>query len=380
MAYGIHIPTRVRFGEGVTRELPDVLREMSASRVIVVTDPGLKEAGVARQVEALAREACDDVRVYADVEPDPSVDTVHQIASFCREGGADVLVAVGGGSAMDVAKGARIVAELGGDIRRFAGTHADPIPGPLRMRLCAIPTTAGTGSEVTFFGVYSDWEHQVKVTVTSPHLAADVALVDPLLTHSVPPKVTAASGIDVLAHALEAYVSRQATPFSDALAQRAMELVGSSLVRAVEDGRDASARRDMAEASLFSGIAFNHAYLGLTHAIAAAVSGHAHVPHGVAIGICLPAVIRYNAHVCADKYRRAADILARGRGLGAGDAAGIVEQLARNIGLPSRLRDVGVTKDMLAGIARQTLVSVQLRHNPREASEQDVLSLVESLW
>lgn len=380
MAYGIYIPTRVRFGEAVTRELPHVLREMKASRVVVITDPGLKESGIADHVEALIRQACDDVRVYAEVEPDPSVNTVHQVASFCREGRADVLVAVGGGSAIDVAKGARVVAELGGDLRRFAGMDAELIPGPFRTRLCAIPTTAGTGSEVTFFGVYSDWEHQVKVTVTSSHLAADVALVDPLLTHSVPPKVTAASGIDVLAHAMEAYVSRQATPFSDALAERAMELVGSSLVRVVEDGRDALARRDMAEASLYAGIAFNHAYLGLTHAIAAAVSGHAHVPHGVAIGICLPAVIRYNAQACDGKYRRAAEILARAWGIGSVDAAEIVEQLARTIRLPSRLRDVGVTKDMLGGIARQTLLSVQLRHNPRQASEREVLSLVESLW
>ncbi|MDI9258716.1 iron-containing alcohol dehydrogenase family protein [Alicyclobacillus sendaiensis] len=380
MAYGIHIPTRVRFGEGVAQDLPHVLREMSASRVIMVTDPGLKESGVAGRVEALVREACSDVGVYADVEPDPSVETVHQVASLCREGRADVLIALGGGSAMDVAKGARVVAELGGDLRRFAGNHAERIPGPFRTRLCAIPTTAGTGSEVTFFGVYSDWENKIKVTVTSSHLAADVALVDPLLTRSVPPNVTAASGIDVLAHALEAYVSRQATPFSDALAERAMELVGSSLVRAFEDGSDASARRDMAEASLYAGIAFNHAYLGLTHAIAAAVSGHAHVPHGVAIGICLPAVIRYNAHVCGDKYRRAAGIVAKKQGTGGSDAAEVVEKLARDIGLPSRLREVGVTKDMLAGIARQTLVSVQLRHNPRDASEEDILSLVESLW
>ncbi|WP_206885256.1 iron-containing alcohol dehydrogenase [Alicyclobacillus mali (ex Roth et al. 2021)] len=380
MAYGIHIPTRVTFGEGVTQQLPRVLREMRASRAMVVTDPGLMQSGVASQVETLAREACHDVYVYADVEPDPSVETVHRVASLCCEARVEVLLAVGGGSAIDVAKGARVVAELGGDLRRFAGIRAEMIPGPLRMRLCAIPTTAGTGSEVTFFGVYSDWEHQVKVTVTSPYLAADVALVDPLLTHSVPPKVTAASGIDVLAHALEAYVSRQATPFSDALAERAMDFVGSNLVRAVEDGTDPWARRAMAEASLYAGIAFNHAYLGLTHAIAAAVSGHAHVPHGVAIGICLPAVIRYNAQVCVEKYRRAADILMEGERIGGGDAAEIVERLARAIGLPSRLRDVGVTKDALGSIARQTLSSVQLSHNPRPASERDVLSLVESLW
>ncbi|SIS94163.1 iron-containing alcohol dehydrogenase family protein [Alicyclobacillus vulcanalis] len=380
MSYEIQIPTRVRFGEGVAQELPRVLEEMSVSRVVVVTDPGLQQAGVAQFVESLVLRTCSEVSLYAEVEPDPSVDTVHKVASLCRERHADALVAVGGGSAIDVAKGARLVAELGGDIRRFAGSEADPICAPCKTKLCVLPTTAGTGSEVTFFGVYSDWESQVKVTVTSPFLAADVALVDPLLTHSVPPHVTAASGIDVLAHALEAYVSRRATPFSDALAERSMELVGRSLVQAVRHGQDHVARKNMAEASLLSGIAFNHAFLGLTHAIAAAVSGHAHVPHGVAIGVCLPAVIRYNAVVCCGKYDRAATILAKARGSSAGTLAEIVEELARETGLPGRLRDVGVTEDLLTSIARQTLVSVQLRHNPREASEDDILKLVKSLW
>ncbi|HHY67905.1 MAG TPA: iron-containing alcohol dehydrogenase, partial [Alicyclobacillus sp.] len=203
--FNIHVPTEVRFGEGVVkRDLAGVIARFRLDKFFVVTDPGLVKVGVIDVVLSLLRQSGYDATVFSDVEPDPSVDTVHRVASEFLKAGAGLLLAVGGGSSIDTAKGARVIVSQGGHIRDYAGLRAQPVADTRQIPLVAIPTTSGTGSEVTFFGVYSDWENNLKVTVTSPFLAPTAALVDSSFTHSVPPHVTASSGIDVLAHAVEA--------------------------------------------------------------------------------------------------------------------------------------------------------------------------------
>ncbi len=379
--FGIHIPTQVYFGEGrVEHDLPSFVSKFSPDRVLLVTDPGLVKAGVIKPIEELLFSNDIKVELFSDVEPDPSVETVQRVACVFRECGADLILAVGGGSSIDTAKGARVIAAQGGHIRDYSGLSAKPVEDTSSIPLIVIPTTSGTGSEVTFFGVYSDWENNLKVTVTSLFMAPTVALVDSSLTYSLPSHITASSGIDVLAHAVETYVSRIDNSFSDSLALRAVELVGSYLKTAVFYGNDRIARNKMSEASLLAGIAFNHTYLGLTHAIAAAVSGHAHVPHGVAIGLLLPHVMRFNLPANDDKFSRVAQILSAGETNSAEDAPELVQKLAKDIGIPQQLADVGVTRDMFAGIAEQTLQSVQLRFNPRSATKQEVLELVSQLY
>ncbi|MCL6594229.1 MAG: iron-containing alcohol dehydrogenase, partial [Alicyclobacillus sp.] len=279
---------------------------------------------------------------------------------------------------LDVGKGVRVLATRGGDIRAYAGLQAQPILEPLPIPLVAVPTTAGTGSEVTPFAVFSDWEQQLKVTVSSPYLAPDVALVDPTLTYSLPARATAAAGIDVLAHAAEAFLSRQASPFTDALALQAARLVGAHLRAAVAAGSQPLARRGMMEASLLAGIAFSHAGLGVTHAVAAAVSGQAHVPHGVAIGLLLPACLRFNQPVAAARCAQLAAAL-RGQAEPAEALADTVAELAEAIGLPQRLPEVGVQPQHWPQIAADTLKSIQLQYNPRPVETADVLALLAEL-
>ncbi|WP_206918431.1 iron-containing alcohol dehydrogenase [Alicyclobacillus suci] len=379
--FSIYVPTHVYFGEGrLQRDLPDLIRKYDAQRILIVTDAGLMRVGIVPPIVELLEKQGMVVHVFGEVEPDPSVDTVHRVADVFRQARGELLLAIGGGSSIDTAKGARVILGHGGHIRDYAGIHAKPIKAPVSIPLIAIPTTAGTGSEVTFFGVYSDWENNVKVTVTSPFVAPDVALVDPSTTYSLPAKVTASTGIDVLAHAVEAFVSRAASHFSDTVALRAMALVEGNLRAAVTDGANREARNRMAEASLLAGIAFNHAFLGLTHAVAAAVSGHAHVPHGVAIGLLLPHVMQFNLGASPDKFRQIANAMVGSWDCTPEDAVLMVNTLTRDIGLPQTLREVGVTESMLEGIARQSLTSVQLRFNPKNATEQDIFKLVTAIY
>ncbi|WAH38007.1 iron-containing alcohol dehydrogenase [Alicyclobacillus dauci] len=379
-SFQMFIPTNVHFGEGKLEELPDHVKSFQAERVLLVTDSGLMTTGLIDSIEQLLRNAGVEVEVYADVEPDPSVETVHKVAERFSDMRGDLLLAVGGGSSMDTAKGARIVALQGGHIRDYSGLQAKPIRPNRNIPLIVLPTTAGTGSEVTFFGVFSDWENKVKVTVTSPFLAPNIAIVDPALTRTVPSHITASTGIDVLAHAVETYVSRAANPFSEKLAESAVALVGEHLRTAVFYGENRLARYSMAQASLLAGVAFNHSFLGLTHAIAAAVSGYAHVPHGVAIGLLLPAVMDYNLRANRTKFRVVSRILSGDSAATEQDAPVLVRQLAMDIGIPQHLRDVGVTEDMLDGIAKDSMQSVQLRFNPRPATALDVRALLDGLY
>lgn len=377
----IYIPTHVHFGEGrIVTDLPELIAKYCAERVLLVSDAGLVKVGVIQRILDLLKSTGKHVTVFSEVEPDPSVETVHRVASVFEEVKADTMLAVGGGSSIDVAKGARVIVTQGGHIRDYSGLQAQRIEDTGRVPLIAVPTTSGTGSEVTFFGVYSDWKNNLKITVTSSYMAPTVALVDSSLTHSVPSSVTASTGIDVLAHAVETYVSRAAVPFSDALALRAIELVSRSLKTAVFYGNDRIARDQMSEASLLAGIAFNHSYLGLTHAIAAGVSGHAHVPHGVAIGLLLSHVMHFNLPANEQKFSRITQIIS-GQKMNSPDQAHLlVQQLAQDIGIPQRLSGVGVTEEMLSGIAAQTMRSVQLRFNPMPVTEELILQLIKKIY
>lgn len=377
--FQLQVPTQVRFGPGRARELAEVLSQWRCDRAFVVTDAAVMAAsGVEQAVHGLA-ESGIRVTVWDRVKPDPTLDSVHQAAEEFARSQASSLVAVGGGSAIDTAKGIRVLASAGGKLADYAGAQGKVFRPRVAIPLVALPTTAGTGSEVTFFGVYSDPATHLKVTVTSPYLAPEVAIVDPELTRSLPPRPTAQAGIDVLGHAIEAYVSRAASAVSDLFAERAIALVSRHLAAAVSDGRNGPAREGMAEASLLAGIAFNHAWLGLTHAIAAALSGAVGLPHGAAIGLLLPAVVEYNWPAASDKLARVAELLGSPANGGA-DLGATIRALDQAIGIPTRLRDVGVTEGMLEEIARATAMSVQLRFNPRQPTEAEVIAMLRAIW
>ncbi|MGB9803939.1 iron-containing alcohol dehydrogenase [Desulfofundulus sp.] len=377
--FTFQLKTTVCFGAGVLSGIEDWCRDYHARRVLVVTDQGVRKAGILEKVEKILSDAGIESVVFDDVEPDPGLETIHRCATCFQENKCDLILAVGGGSPIDTAKGARIIVENGGHIRDYAGVNK--VPKAPVIPLIAIPTTSGTGSEVTTFAVLSDWENRMKITISSPFLAPEVAVVDPLLTVTAPPSVTAASGIDALSHAIETYVSLKAQPPAEALALKAIELIGESLRTAVANGSDKEARTKMSLGSLLAGMAFNNSLLGLTHSIGAALSGHAHVSHGLAIGLLLPYVMEFNAIARMEKFSKIAIALGEDvKGLSLREAAlrsvKAVRELVEDISLPRRLGEVGVTGDMIEGMAKDAMGHGMLKFNPRVVTEKDIIAIL----
>jgi alcohol dehydrogenase len=378
--FSFNLPTLIEFGYGKAAELGQRLKQLEAKQVFLVTDKGVESAGLLAPLADSLKNSGIFFDIYTGVEPDPSLETIGLGVEAFRQKPYDCIIAVGGGSPIDTAKGIRVVAANGGNIDHYAGVNRIPVAPTIP--LLAIPTTSGTGSEVTMFGVYSDWQNNVKVTVTSRHMAPTIALVDPALTMSLPAKMTAASGIDALAHGIETFFSLQSRPASDALAMEAIDTVNEHLRRAVQHGADVEARIGMSHGSLLAGMAFNNGFLGLAHAIGSALSGHCHVPHGVAIGLLLPKVVEFNAAVRPKKAGRIAELMGvKGRSEELSAQAGpAVARLVEDIGLPTRLREVGVPEEKLADIAKDSFKSGMMKLNPRQPSEEEVLKLLESIF
>lgn len=380
-SYQFNLPTSIIFGYEKVNELGNI--PFQVKKAFLVTDKGVYNAGLLEPVINILKQNNIAFHIYDQVEPDPSVETVDKAADVYTQSECDLIIAVGGGSPIDTAKGIRVVASNGGSIRDYAGVNlvreASTIP------LIAIPTTSGTGSEVTIFAVFSDWEEKRKVTVTSPYLAPNISIVDPKLTMTAPPHITAASGFDAFSHGAETFVSRIAQTASDVLALKSMSIVGKYLRRAVFNGADVEARIKMAEASLLAGMAFNQAYLGLAHAIGSALSGHCHVNHGVAIGLLLPSVIEYNLPASSDKYVEMASVF---RSITPGltpneigkQLVEDVRTLRNDIGLPGRLQDVGVKQEQLQNIAEDSVKSGMWKFNPRQASIEDIYQLINQIF
>jgi alcohol dehydrogenase class IV len=379
--FSFHLPTSIEFGYGKAARLGERLLQLGVSRVFVVSDKGVESAGLLAQLTESLRLSGILYDIYTDVEPDPGLETINRGAEVFKSRPYDCMVAVGGGSSIDTAKGIRVVATNGGSIGDYAGVNR--IPASILIPLIAMPTTSGTGSEVTMFGVYSDWQGNVKVTVTSQYMAPTIALVDPELTMQLPAKMTASSGIDALAHGIETFFSLKSRPASDALALEAISSVHANLRRAVHDGSDIGARIGMSHGSLLAGMAFNNGFLGLAHAIGSALSGHCHIPHGIAIGLLLPHVVEFNTVACPEKAAKIAELMgvkANGTVQIPEEAARAVTKMVLDIGLPTRLREVGVTEEKLPDIAKDSFKSGMMKFNPRMPTEMEVLELLKRMF
>lgn len=358
-----HLKPTVYFGPDAL----SALKELAGRRVLIVTDAFLAGSGLLDRVRAHLPECA--VEVFDRVEPDPSLRLVAQGARQMAAFRPDALVAFGGGSPMDCAKA---MAEFGRSLW----------DGP-RPRFYAVPTTAGTGSEVTSFAVLTDTDRGVKYPLVDDALLPDAAVLDASLLAGVPPAVTADTGMDVLTHAAEAYVSNRASPFTDALAEKAFVMAYGSLKEAYAASRESPAKERMLLASCMAGMAFNAGGLGISHALAHALGGRFHVPHGRLNALLLPRVIRFNAaHPAAgEKYGR----LARLCGL-AGNAralAGALERLRLSLKLPDKLTACGVDADAftaaLGGVAEAALQDVCAPSNPRTAAAEDLKALLKEL-
>jgi alcohol dehydrogenase len=357
------------FGRPAAEALPAVLGEIGVERITLLSDAGLAGIGLVDRIAQALRDGGWQVATFCDVQSNPTVGDVERALAVAQEAGAGALVALGGGSVIDVGKAVGLLMTNGG---RYADYQWEgrPITRPI-LPLVAVPTTAGTGSEVTKVTVIEDEETHFKRGVLSPHLFARAAVLDPALTLSLPPHLTAATGADVLGHAVEAFVGRRANPITDALALEAVRRAWRSLPRATRDGADTAARAEMMLASVMAGLAFDGSGLGIIHAVAGPVAARYGLHHGLCIGLLLPHGLAYNLPVLGEK--RAALLAALGMLPPAGDE-GVVEAVRAwlaDLGLPATLPEIGITGADLPAMAEEASRMTLLPNNPRPATADD---------
>lgn len=297
--FNFSVPQDITVGKGSLAKLPEIAKKLGGSHAFIISGPHLAKMGLVEKAADYLKTVDIKTDAFTEIEANPSVATVEKATEKFKESGADFIVAFGGGSPMDVAKAVGVVAKYGGSITEYEGAHK--VPGPI-IPLIAIPTTAGTGSEVTAFSVITDHSRDYKLTVFSYELLPAYAILDAELITTAPASVAAACGIDAFIHAEEAYISTAASPFSDAMAEKAMALIGKNIRRFVANRRDMEAAEAMMVGSLFAGIAFSFARLGNVHAMSHPVSAFFDVPHGVANAVLLPVVAEYNALADHGRY------------------------------------------------------------------------------
>ncbi len=365
--YRFSATTRVVGGRGLLASLADEVRRVGVRRLLLVTDRGVRAAGL---IEPVAAGLGDLVAgVYEGCVPNAEASTVAVLAERIRATEVDGLVALGGGSVMDTAKAAAMLVTLGGE--SILEHQQSKLSSPLKLRVICIPTTAGTGSEVSVGAVIKDAERGVKIPLGSQYLTPDLALLIPELTTGLPPALTASTGFDALTHAIEAYLSPRANPFTDGLALDAARRIAHWLPVAYTEPADLTAREQMLAAATMAAQAFNSAQLGASHAFAHALGGLYDVPHGVANAIMLPAVMRFNEEVCRARWPALA------LALGGGDPVRTVVQLRARLGLPERLIQVGV--DPGPELIPAAMSDLYMKLNPRPVTPSDAEAIVEAV-
>lgn len=372
---------RITFGCGSLENLGNEIKRVNGSKVLVVTDPGLKSAGVLDAVMAVLDKAKLNTTVFADVEPDPRVEVALAAAAAARAFGPDVIVGLGGGSSLDISKIASVLCTNEGPIEKYFGMELVPRPG---VPLILIPTTAGTGSEMTSICVLSDTKNKVKKGIVSEHMFARTALLDPQLTLALPPRVTAMTGMDALVHAIESYVGVRASVFTDTLNLQAIRLVAANLRLAYANGANLAARENMLHASCLAGMAFSNTQNGLDHALALAIGGKFHLPHGLLTAFILPWVMEFNLIAAPKKFIQIAKAFGETpKRLSEIEAARLsvkaVRALLDDVGISYRLSSYGVPREEFPALAKATVGAVRLiSNNPRSVTEQDVIGILEA--
>ena len=374
---------RIVFGLGAIEKVGAEVQGLKKKKVLVVTDPGIVQAGLLEPLKTSLQAANIPFALFDGVEPDPRLEVVRQCAELGRKEGVEALIGYGGGSSLDIAKVAAVLLTNEGDLTQFFGIDLIPNPG---LPVILIPTTAGTGSEVTPIAILSDTREKLKKGIVSPYLFPEVALLDPQLTVGLPPLVTALTGLDALIHAIEAYTSVNAFDLTDHLAFRALELLYDNIRTAYARGEDLEARSKMLEGSLLAGIAFANAGVTAVHAFAYPLGGEFHLAHGLANSVMLPHVMRFNLLGNLPKF---ADI---GSALGldtehltdkeaALEALEAVEDLMEDLTIPRRLRDLNIPQEAIPSLAEGVMkVTRLLANNPRRITLEDARRIYEEAW
>lgn len=380
LSFIFRCPTKIVFGEGVVEDVGGEMDELGSKRAMIVTDKHLVETDLHLQVKkALGRRYAG---TFSAVEPDTGVHIVNEGTEMARELGVDCLVSVGGGSVIDTAKGIAIPLKGGGKLEDYDGFQLlteSAIPH------IAIPTTAGTGSEVTYFAIIKDHQKKQKLIFADTYIIPDVAMLDPLMTAGMPSQLTASTAMDAMSHAVESMHASERIPIADAFALHAIGLIANHLPRVMEDGNDLFARGQMLIAACIAGAAMSNTQVGLVHALAHSVGGRFGVPHGVANGIFLPHGILYNLDVCSEIYASVARALGVDTSGMNDDEAGkkaadAIWDLTKKIGLPQKLREVNVPEDGLEEVAELAISDGAIVYNPKSMDIDENLKVLKQAW
>ncbi|SFI00056.1 choline dehydrogenase [Tindallia magadiensis] len=368
------VPTVIKHGIGAIGQAGEEIKQLGVSKALLVTDPGIYEAGITKSVEASLKEAGVEVVIFNQVEPNPAVKVVGMGSKMYKDNHCDGLVAVGGGSSMDTAKAIGVEVSHGESVLEYEAAEGKK---PLSKRippLTTIPTTAGTGSEVTQWAVITDTEREFKFNTGGPLIAAHLTIIDPELHVSMPPRVTAMTGMDVLSHAVECYTMHFAQPVTDAVALLAIEYTGAYLRRAFANGNDIEARYGMAQAAMLAGLSYGSESAGAGHAMAQTLGGILPVAHGECVATMMGPVMEYNWKAAPKKFARIAQALGVDtHGLSEEEAAKAavreVYQLAEDLEVRN-LEEMGVSKDMIPRLAKEAMNDPQTVGNPRILNEE----------
>lgn len=376
------MPTKLLFGQGRLKEVGEETRKYGKKALLVTGKRAMKKLGFTdRVIEYLKSEGVRTV-LYDKVEPNPSKQTADAGAMLAKKEGCDVIVALGGGSALDVGKGIAVVLRHGGEVWNYMGDGN--VPGPT-LPLIAIPTTAGTGSETTPYAMLSFKEKKIKYFMSSPFIFPKVAIVDPALMMAKPSYLSACTGMDTLTHAVEAYTSRLSQPISDRIALQAIELCTKSLPVVVMNGNNLEARTDMALASSLAGMAIAQAGCGNAHTLGNIAGGFFETDHGAVVGLLLPHVMEYNIFTNLGKFIKIAQIMGEkvdtlSPRCTAMKAVEAVKNLLIDIELPQRLKDLGVTKDAIPPMVKAVMKVDPNEENARIVGAEDVKYLFEKAF
>ena len=374
---------RILLGNGSIEQIGTEVKNLKGEKVLIVTDPGIVQSGILEKVTMVLKSAQIVTGVFDKVEPDPRIEIVDQASVYLHEGKYDTVIGVGGGSSLDIAKLASVMAKNPGKVSDYFGIDVVPHPG---LPLILIPTTAGTGSEVTPIAILSDEAEHLKKGVVSGYLFPKVALLDPLLTVGLPPAVTASTGMDALIHAIEAYTSINANDLTDHFAFKAIHLIYENIRTAYARGEDVNARFNMLEGSLIAGFAFANAGVTAVHAFAYPLGGEFHVPHGLANAVMLPHVLRFNMLGNMTKFAAISkafglpvENLTQRQAAEAGIAA--VEELMRDINIPLHLREMKIPREAIPGMAEGAMEGTRLlANNPRKMTLKDAEEIYQRAW
>jgi alcohol dehydrogenase len=368
------IPSTIHYGTGAFEELGGVARQLGLSRILLVTDAGMVTLGVAGRAQELLEETGVRVTVFDGVQPDPTLLNVEDGLALLRRAVCDGIVAVGGGSSIDCAKGIAVCQTNPGPLREFMGVEKIPHAG---LPVVAVPTTAGTGSEVTRVMVITDTERDVKMMFASRHCLCATAIVDPTLTLSMPKPLTAAVGVDALTHAIEAYISRRAQPMTDMLALSAIHLISHNLRIAYNEGENLHARSAVMLGAMQAGMAFSNASVALVHGMARPLGACFHLTHGISIAVLLPVVTEFSVSAAPERYARIAAEMGE---------VGIVtalRNLNRDVNIPS-LRALNIAEDryesLLDKMAADALASGSPANNPRVSTQEEIVALYRRVY